>query len=282
MMFAVPAESYELDPEIERTLELLLILHADHEQNCSTSTVRVVGSSMANVYASVASGILALWGPLHGGANQQVVFESLLLVLPIIIPMFTVLTTSNPSDFIAAFLAYLVIGTVVSLSRVVIGAGVGAFGKVLYFFFAYMMALMVYAGCVAGAITGETFSLLLAFDQIAGIATYLGYEGHPIELPLIEYVKLGMAFAIPGITFSALAAQVRLSEVRDNPGAESKMVSSLRSSVALLTLGSAILLLPVYIISIAIVNFAPYLVTIIPPVLVMGFILLVLYFVERD
>ena len=216
------------------------------------------------------------------GANQQVVFESLLLVLPIIIPMFTVLTTQNPSDFIAAFLAYLVIGTVVSLSRVVVGAGVGAFGKVLYFFFAYMMALMVYAGCVAGAITGETFSLLLAFDQIAGIATYLGYEGHPIELPLIEYVRLGMAFAIPGITFSALAAQVRLSEVRDNPGAESKMVSSLRSSVALLTLGSAILLLPVYIISIAIVNFAPYLVTIIPPVLVMGFILLVLYFVERD
>jgi|TARA_B000000460_G_scaffold156104_1_gene110382 hypothetical protein len=216
------------------------------------------------------------------GANQQVFFESLLLVLPIIIPMFTVLTTQNPADFIAAFLAYLVIGTVVSLSRVVVGAGVGAFGKVLYFFFAYMMALMVYAGCVAGAITGETFSLLLAFDQIAGIATYLGYEGHPIELPLIEYVRLGMAFAIPGITFSALAAQVRLSEVRDNPGAESKMVSSLRSSVALLTLGSAILLLPVYLISIAIVNFAPYLVTIIPPVLVMGFILLVLYFVERD
>ena len=73
MMFAVPAESYELNPEIERTLELLLILHADHEQNCSASTVRVVGSSLANVYASVASGILALWGPLHGGANQQVI-----------------------------------------------------------------------------------------------------------------------------------------------------------------------------------------------------------------
>jgi len=73
MMFSVPAESYELDPVIENSLELLLILHADHEQNCSASTVRVVGSSMANVYASVASGILALWGPLHGGANQQVV-----------------------------------------------------------------------------------------------------------------------------------------------------------------------------------------------------------------
>ena len=73
MMFSVPAESYELDPVIEQSLELLLILHADHEQNCSASTVRVVGSSMANVYASVASGILALWGPLHGGANQQVI-----------------------------------------------------------------------------------------------------------------------------------------------------------------------------------------------------------------
>ncbi len=72
MMFAVPAEPYTIDPDIVRTLDLLLILHADHEQNCSASTVRVVGSSMANVYASVASGILALWGPLHGGANQQV------------------------------------------------------------------------------------------------------------------------------------------------------------------------------------------------------------------
>jgi citrate synthase len=72
MMFSVPAEDYEMDPEVVKALELLLILHADHEQNCSASTVRVVGSSMANVYASVASGILALWGPLHGGANQAV------------------------------------------------------------------------------------------------------------------------------------------------------------------------------------------------------------------
>ena len=71
MMFSVPAEPYEIDPDIKNSLELMLILHADHEQNCSASTVRVVGSSMANVYASVASGILALWGPLHGGANQQ-------------------------------------------------------------------------------------------------------------------------------------------------------------------------------------------------------------------
>ncbi len=72
MMFSVPAEKYELSPEIVEALNLLLILHADHEQNCSTSTVRLIGSSAANLYASVAGGIGALWGPLHGGANQAV------------------------------------------------------------------------------------------------------------------------------------------------------------------------------------------------------------------
>ena len=73
MMFAVPAEPYEINPVVERALNLLLILHADHEQNCSTSTVRMVGSSQANLYASIAAGICALWGPLHGGANQKVI-----------------------------------------------------------------------------------------------------------------------------------------------------------------------------------------------------------------
>ena len=73
MMFAVPSEPYEIDPEIEAAMNLLFILHADHEQNCSTSTVRLVGSSRANLFASVAAGILALWGPLHGGANQEVI-----------------------------------------------------------------------------------------------------------------------------------------------------------------------------------------------------------------
>jgi citrate synthase len=73
MMFAVPAEDYEPDPVVVEALNLLLILHAEHEQNCSTATVRTVGSSHANLYASVAAGILALWGPLHGGANQQVI-----------------------------------------------------------------------------------------------------------------------------------------------------------------------------------------------------------------
>ncbi len=73
MMFAVPAEDYEVDPDVADVLRQLLILHADHEQNCSTSTVRMVGSARANLYASVSAGVSALWGPLHGGANQEVV-----------------------------------------------------------------------------------------------------------------------------------------------------------------------------------------------------------------
>jgi citrate synthase len=73
MMFAVPCEPYEIDPDFVDALNMLLIVHADHEQNCSTSTVRMVGSSDANLFASIAAGICALWGPLHGGANEAVV-----------------------------------------------------------------------------------------------------------------------------------------------------------------------------------------------------------------
>lgn len=73
MMFAMPSEDYKVNPVVAKALNTLLILHADHEQNCSTSTVRVVGSSNANLYSSVSGGISALWGPLHGGANQAVI-----------------------------------------------------------------------------------------------------------------------------------------------------------------------------------------------------------------
>jgi len=73
MMFALPTEEFEVSPTVVHALKQLLILHADHEQNCSTSTVRLVGSSDANIYASIAAGIDALWGPLHGGANQAAI-----------------------------------------------------------------------------------------------------------------------------------------------------------------------------------------------------------------
>ena len=72
MFFAVPAEDYEIDPVAAEAIDLLFILHADHEQNCSTSTVRMAGSSGANPYSAIAAGISALWGPAHGGANEAV------------------------------------------------------------------------------------------------------------------------------------------------------------------------------------------------------------------
>ena len=80
MMFSTPCEEYEVDPLATKALDTLLILHADHEQNCSTSAVRMVGSSRCNLYASVSAGIYALWGPLHGGANQAVI-EMLQMIL---------------------------------------------------------------------------------------------------------------------------------------------------------------------------------------------------------
>ncbi len=73
MMFALPTDDYEIDPVVEDALNKLLILHADHEQNCSAATVRIVGSSQANLYSAISAGIAALWGPLHGGANQAVI-----------------------------------------------------------------------------------------------------------------------------------------------------------------------------------------------------------------
>jgi citrate synthase len=72
MMFSTPYEDFEIKPEVVKALDLIFLLHADHEQNCSTSTVRMVGSSQANLFASVSAGVCALWGPLHGGANQAV------------------------------------------------------------------------------------------------------------------------------------------------------------------------------------------------------------------
>ena len=73
MMFATPVEPYEINEDVVKALDLCLVLHADHEQNCSTSTVRLVGSARVNLYAAISAGICALWGPLHGGANEDVI-----------------------------------------------------------------------------------------------------------------------------------------------------------------------------------------------------------------
>jgi citrate synthase len=73
MMFHTPVRPYEIDPDVVKALNVFWILHADHEQNCSTTAVRVVGSARVNLYAAISAGIAALWGPLHGGANQAVI-----------------------------------------------------------------------------------------------------------------------------------------------------------------------------------------------------------------
>src|SRR5712691_2514426 len=73
MPLSNPYEYYDLKPEVVRALDLIFLLHADHEQNCSTATVRMVASSQANLFACAAAGVCALWGPLHGGANQAVI-----------------------------------------------------------------------------------------------------------------------------------------------------------------------------------------------------------------
>src|SRR4030095_16204758 len=73
MLFSQPYEDYELKPEVVRALDLIFLLHADHEQNCSTATVRMAASSQAHLFAAAAAGVCALWGPLHGGATQAVV-----------------------------------------------------------------------------------------------------------------------------------------------------------------------------------------------------------------
>ena len=90
MLFSSPVKDYKQDPDIVNAMELFLILHADHEQNCSTSTVRIAGSSLANIYSVISTGISALWGPQHGGANQEAI-----LMLEHILA-----TGTNPKDFI--------------------------------------------------------------------------------------------------------------------------------------------------------------------------------------
>jgi len=90
MLFSSPVKDYKQDPEIVRAVELFLILHADHEQNCSSSTVRIVGSSLANIYSVISAGMSALWGPRHGGANQ----EAILMLEQILA------SGSNPKEFV--------------------------------------------------------------------------------------------------------------------------------------------------------------------------------------
>jgi citrate synthase len=99
MLFAVPAQDYEVDPVAAEALDLLFILHADHEQNCSTSTVRLAGSSGANPYSAIAAGIAALWGPAHGGANEAVLKMLEVIGTPERIPSFVARAKDKKDPF---------------------------------------------------------------------------------------------------------------------------------------------------------------------------------------
>lgn len=212
---------------------------------------------------------------------MQALIEIFLLVAPILYPLIPLLQTGNPFEFTGTFMLYLIFACIGCLYQVIIGQRVGAAGKVSYFTLGYLLAMMIYAGSLAGSYSGEGFSLLLAFDQIAGAAVILGYPSRPLFLPFYEYVKLSMALAIPAVTFSALAAQVRLAEIRENPTGDAKMGSSLRLTVAILTIASSILLLPSYLVSLRFAeNYASW-VTIAPPMIVAMFVLVVYVIVMR-
>lgn len=212
--------------------------------------------------------------------TTQLLVESIILNAPIIYPTVTVFLTNSATDFVGVLLAYMIFGVFGSLYQIVLGKRVGATQKIIFFIFGYILALSTYAGALEGQAQNENFSLIRAFDHISGGLTLLGYLGRTTPLPLANYIRITMAIAIPAITFSALAAQVRQTEVKENPVAEAKMVTSLRPAVALLTFGAALLLLPVLAISKAI-EFLPYLVTIVPALAIAIIFLLVIRIKEE-
>lgn len=219
-----------------------------------------------------------LWGRGYFqkmGPTAELLAESTVLNAPIIYPTVTVFLTNNASDFIGVLLAYLFFGVIASIYQIVLGKRLSATQKIGFFVLGYMLALITYAGSFEGQELNENFNLIRAFDHISGGLTLLGYIGRTTSLPLSSYIRIAMAIAIPSITFSALAAQVRYTEVKENPVAEAKMVTSLRPAVALLTFGGAILMVLMLGIS-RLLESLPFLVTVVPTLGIGIMILMVL------
>ena len=212
--------------------------------------------------------------------TTELLAESTLLNAPIVYPTITVFLTNKADDFIGVLLAYLTFGVVASVYQIILGKKVGAMQKIGFFMLGYILALITYAGAFEGQEVKEAFNLVRAFDHISGGITLIGYVGRTTTLPLSSYIRMAMAIAIPSITFSALAAQVRLTEVVENPTSEARMVTSLRPAVALLTFGGALLLLPALLLS-KLIESLPFLVTIIPPIGFALIMLLVIRFSEK-
>ena len=225
-----------------------------------------------------------LWAKGHfsriKNLNLQLFAKTAIVNLPVVPPLVAVMFTRELADFLSVFFAYLFFGVIACVYQIVAGGRVGALQRISFFFIGYVLALIAYSGSIVGLQTGENFSLSHAFDHIAVLVSLFGYLVRITHLPLANYVRIAMMFAIPAITFSALAAQVRQTEVKDSPTAEPKFVSSLRPAVALLTVVSVLFMFPVLFVSRVLAESNPFLVTLLPPLATAALSLLIVKIIE--
>ena len=199
--------------------------------------------------------------------NKQILVKTAIVNLPVVPALISIVLTRNVADFVPLLFAYLFFGVIACVYQVVVGGRISALHRITFFFLGYALAIIAYTGSLAGQQAGQGFSLLRAFDNMSGVSSMFGLLGRSIPLPLANYIRIAMMFAIPAITFSALAAQVRQTEVRNSPASEPTLVTSLRPAVALLTVASVMAMFPVLLLSRIIAGFAPFLVTILPSLL---------------
>jgi hypothetical protein len=225
-----------------------------------------------------------LWAKGHfsriKNSNLQLLAKTAIVNLPVVPPLVAVMLTRDLANFLSVFFAYLFFGVLACVYQIVAGGRVGALQRISFFFIGYVLALIAYSGSLVGLQTGQFFSLSHAFDHISVLASLFGYLVRITPLPLANYVRIAMMFAIPAITFSALAAQVRQTEVKDSPTGEPKLVSSLRPAVALLTVVSVLFMFPVLFASRLLAESNPFLVTLLPPLAAAALSLLIVRITE--
>ncbi|MCS4538500.1 MAG: hypothetical protein HYY67_06555 [Thaumarchaeota archaeon] len=208
------------------------------------------------------------WFDRIKGKDKQLLVKTTLVNLPILPAGVSLITMRNVSDFIPLLFAYIFFGVIACIYQIIVGGRVSALHRITFFFLGYILALIAYTGSLAGQQAGQGFSLLRAFDNLSGVASVFSLIGDPIPLPLAGYVRFAMMLAIPAITFSSLAAQLRQTEVRDSPTSEPRLVTSLRPAVALLTVSSVITMFPVLLLARMVAEHFPFLATILPTLFV--------------
>ncbi len=212
----------------------------------------------------------------------QLMIKTLLVNLPVLPAVVSIIVTRNIANFVPTFFAYLFFGVVACIYQIVAGTRVSALHRITFFFLGYVLAMITYTGSLVGLRTGQSFSLLHAFDNLNMITSVFGSLPSPIPLPLANYIKIAMMLAIPAITFSALAAQVRQTEVRDSPTSEPRFVSSLRPAIALLTVVGVLAMFPVLLASRMLAESVPFLVTVLPSLTAATLVLLIVRATQKD